>query len=186
LRQSVDTRHIPVVVCSIIGDQGRGFSLGAADYLVKPITEDDLAIALKRLDGRNHATVLIVDDKLEDMRLIRRILEAPRGDGDGQPLYTVQEAHTGAEAIAAVLQSAPNLIILDLMMPDVDGLAVLEVIKADPATRSIPIIVVTAKDLTVQDHERLRGNIGALLSKGLFSEQDLLNDVAAALSRRSP
>jgi len=76
------------------------------------------------------------------------------------------------------------------VMPEVDGLAVLEAIKADPATRGIPIIVVTAKELTPQDHERLtplvsggvKGNIGALLSKGLFSEQDLLNDVAAALN----
>lgn len=182
LRQSVDTRHIPVVVCSIISDQGKGFSLGAADYLVKPITEDELVIALKRLDGRNQATVLIIDDKLEDARLIRRILEAPRGDGDSQPLYVVQEAHSGAEAIAAVRQNMPNLVLLDLLMPEVDGLAVLEAIKADPATRGIPVIVVTAKELTSQDHERLKGNIGALLAKGRFSEQDLLDDVAAALN----
>ena len=76
----------------------------------------------------------------------------------------------------------PNLVLLDLLMPEVDGLEVLEAIKADPATRGIPVIVVTAKELTSQDYERLKGNIGALLSKGRFSEQDLLDGVAAALN----
>jgi CheY-like chemotaxis protein len=126
--------------------------------------------------------VLVIDDTPEDVRLIRRILEAPRAEGDSRPLYTVSEAHTGAEGIAAVHQQHPHLIILDLMMPEVDGLAVLESLKADPATRGIPIIVVTAKDLTDQDHQRLNGNIQALLSKGLFGEQELLDDVAMALS----
>jgi len=181
LRETPETRNIPVVVCSIISDQGKGFSLGAADYLVKPITEDDLVLALKRLDGQKQASVLVIDDTPEDVRLIRRILEAPRAEGDSRPVYTVSEAHTGAEGIAAVHQQRPHLIILDLMMPEVDGLAVLESLKADPATRGIPIIVVTAKDLTDQDHQRLNGNIQALLSKGLFGEQELLNDVAAAL-----
>jgi CheY-like chemotaxis protein len=182
LRQAEQTRHIPVVVCSIISDQGKGFSLGAADYLVKPITEDELLVALKRLDGRKQTDVLIIDDTLEDIRLIRRILEVPRLEDGTQPLYVVSEAHNGAEGIDAVHQHPPDLIILDLMMPEVDGFAVLESLKADLITRHIPIIVVTAKALTEQDRERLNGNIEALLSKGLFDEQELLKDITAALN----
>jgi signal transduction histidine kinase/DNA-binding response OmpR family regulator/uncharacterized protein YigA (DUF484 family) len=183
LRQNEQTRNIPVVVCSILGEQGKGFSLGAADYLVKPITEDDLVSALKRLDGHHPTNVLIIDDTPEDVRLIRRILEAPRAPGDQHPPYVVRDASNGTLGIEAVHQNTPDLIILDLMMPEVDGFAVLEAVKADPSTRHIPIVVVTAKVLTEQDHQRLNGNIEALLSKGLFSEQELMDHVAMALAK---
>jgi CheY-like chemotaxis protein len=170
-----------VIVCSILSDQGKGFSLGAADYLVKPITEDDLLRALKRLDGRKRTTVLIIDDTPEDVRLIRRILETPRAQSGTTGGYVIGEAHSGAEGIAAVYEHPPDLIVLDLMMPGVDGFTVLEALKADPATRPIPIIVVTAKELSDQDRQRLNGYTEALLSKGLFSEQELLADVMVAL-----
>ncbi len=183
LRHTPETKDIPVVVCSITSDQGKGFSLGAADYLVKPITEDDLRGALKRLDGRNQSNVLIIDDTPEDIRLIRRILEAPRTPGDQHQAYFIHEASNGALGIEAVHQNQPDLIILDLMMPEVDGFAVLGALKADPQTRHIPIVVVTAKTLTEQDHQRLNGHIEALLSKGLFSEQELMEHVAMALSK---
>jgi CheY-like chemotaxis protein len=122
--------------------------------------------------------IIVVDDDKTSTALFEQVLLMNKYD-----VITLNESAKTMETATLV---KPDLIILDLMMPDVDGLAVLEAIKADPATRGIPIIVVTAKALTGQDHERLKGNIGALLSKGLFSEQDLLNDVAAALSRRSP
>jgi CheY-like chemotaxis protein len=185
LRDAEDIRHIPVVICSIISEQGKGFSLGASDYLLKPITEDDLLVTLERLQTRSEMSVLVIDDTPEDVRLIRRILEAPHPMADGRPChYTVSEAHNGAEGIAAVRQQPPHLIILDLMMPEVDGFAVLAALKADPATRNIPIVVVSAKALTEEDHQRLNGNIEALLSKGLFTEQELVDDVALALASR--
>jgi len=185
LRDAEDIRHIPVVICSIISDQGKGFSLGASDYLLKPITEDDLLVALQRLQTRSEMSVLIIDDTPEDVRLIRRILEAPHSVAGGRPChYTVSEVHNGADGIAAVHQEPPHLIILDLMMPEVDGFAVLEALKADPTTRNIPIVVVSAKVLTEEDHQRLNGNIEALLSKGLFTEQELVDDVALALASR--
>jgi CheY-like chemotaxis protein len=183
LRHTPETKDIPVVVCSITSDQGKGFSLGAADYLVKPITEDDLRGALKRLDGCNQSNVLIIDDTPEDIRLIRRILETSRAPGDQRPAYFIQEVHHGTLGIEAVHQNPPDVIILDLMMPEVDGFAVLGALKADPRTRHIPIVVVTAKTLTEQDHQRLNGHIEALLSKGLFSEQELMEHVAMALSK---
>ncbi len=176
LKQNPETREIPVVVCSILSEQGRGFSLGAADYLVKPIMQDDLIAALKRLDGRTETRVLVIDDRPEDITLIRRMLET-------QPQFIITEAHSGAEGIEAVHRDPPDLILLDLMMPGIDGFQVLETLKGDPGTRSIPIVIVTAKTLTQEDLDRLDDHIQAILSKGHFTEKDLLNDVANALAR---
>jgi CheY-like chemotaxis protein len=190
LRQNEQTRTIPVVVCSIISDQGKGFSLGAADYLVKPISEDDLLSAIERLAEQGHGVVpnaqtrvLVVDDTPDDIRLIRRILQAPIGTG-GKPRYIVEEASNGAAGVTAAFgESPPDLIILDLMMPELDGFGVIEALKSNTKTREIPIVVVTAKVLTEEDHSRLNGHIEALLSKGLFGEQELMDQVAVALTK---
>jgi signal transduction histidine kinase/DNA-binding response OmpR family regulator/putative methionine-R-sulfoxide reductase with GAF domain len=179
LKADPETNHIPVIMCTIVGDKERGLSLGAADYLVKPILERELIAALDRLDreeGRH--LVLVVDDNPDDRALLCRMIES-------QPGYEVVEAAGGQEAITLVHQVSPQLIVLDLMMPDVDGFAVLEAVKADEATRSIPIVVVTAKDLTQEERNYLISGVEALLQKGLFRRQELLADVAAALERLS-
>jgi len=184
LKADSNTRDIPVIMCTIIGDvhKYRGLSLGASGYLVKPILEADLVTALERLDreeekeGDGHHLVLVVENQMEDRNLLRRMIESCEG-------YEVVEAASGQEAIALVRQARPNIIILDLMMPDVDGFAVLESVKANESTRSIPIIVVTAKDLTQEERDILNRRVEALLQKGLFEQQELLADVASALER---
>jgi PAS domain S-box-containing protein len=177
LKSNPDTRHIPVIMCSIVADQDRGISLGASGYLVKPILEDDLVAALEQLDHtEEHHRVLIVDDHAEDRSLLRRMIESQKG-------YEVLEATGGQEAIDLISSVRPNIIVLDLMMPDVDGFTVLESIKADTETRHIPIIVVTAKDLSQQERRTLTKRVEALLQKGIFEQQELLADVAAALRR---
>jgi len=179
LKADPETRHIPVIMCTIVSEKKRGLSLGASDYLVKPILEQDLLAVLERLDreaGRHR--VLIVDDQPEDRSLLRRTIEACDG-------YEVVEAAGGEEAIALVKQVRPHIVILDLLMPEVDGFAVLEAVRADEATRSIPIIVVTAKDLNQEERDMLNIRVEALLQKGLFDQQELLADVAAALERVS-
>jgi len=177
LKADPDTRHIPVIMCTIVSEKEYGLSMGAADYLVKPILEDELVAALERLDRRaGRHLVLVVDDQEESRNLLRRVIES-------QPGYEVIEASGGQEAITLVRQVHPHVIVLDLMMPDVDGFAVLEAIKTDKATRSIPIIVVTAKDLTQEERDRLNRGVEALLQKGLFEQQELLADVAAALEQ---
>jgi len=176
LKSDPDTRHIPVIMCTIVSEKEHGLSLGASDYLVKPILEEDLLAALERLDRQeDHHRVLIVDDQPEDRELLRRMIESQDG-------YEVVEAAGGQEAITLVRQVQPNIIILDLMMPDVDGFAVLESVKADKTTRSIPIIVVTAKELTQKERDILTRRVEALLQKGLFGQQELLADVAAVLA----
>jgi CheY-like chemotaxis protein len=176
LKLNQATRDIPIIICSIVSEKGKGFTLGAADYLVKPIMEDELLQALARVDGVRNKRVVVVDDRPDDVRVIRRILEAQKN-------YRVFEALGGQEGIEIIKHEQPDLIILDLMMPEVDGFAVLEAVKSDPATRAIPIIVITAKELTQEDRKMLNGQIEVLLQKGLFSEDELLQSVAQALKR---
>ena len=177
LKDDPETRHVPVIMCTIVAEKGRGMSLGAADYLVKPIMEQDLIAALERLDreaGRHR--VLVVDDQAEDRNLLRRIIESQDG-------YEVIEAAGGQEAIALVKEVRPHIVVLDLMMPEVDGFAVLEAIKADESTRTIPIIVVTAKELTAEERALLNHRIEGLIQKGVLQREELLEDVAAALRK---
>ena len=164
-------------MCTIVAEKEYGLSLGASDYLVKPILEQELLAALECLDQRaGDHLVLVVDDHPEDRALLRRMIEACEG-------YEVVEASGGQEAITLIQRTRPHIIILDLMMPGVDGFAVLEAVKADEATRSIPIIVVTAKDLGEKERNFLSRGVETLLQKGLFGQQELLADVAAALAR---
>ena len=123
--------------------------------------------------------MLIVDDHSGDRNLVRRMIEAQEG-------YEILEAAGGQEAIALVRTERPHIIILDLMMPDLDGFAVLESIKADKTTRSIPVIVVTAKTLTAEERDMLNRRVQSLLQKGIFEQEELLADVAAALERLTP
>jgi CheY-like chemotaxis protein len=177
LKGALATRDIPIVVCSIVEDQNKGFALGAADYLVKPVSESDLMRALDRASFSNAIrTVLVVDDDLEASRLLRRMLE-------GRPDVNVIEAQGGAMGIAAAQTYQPDVVLLDLLMPDIDGFAVLETIRGNRHTRDIPVIVVTAKHLTEEDRARLRGKVAALLNKGAFDSERLLNEIAAALAR---
>jgi PAS domain S-box-containing protein len=177
LKEHPATQHIPIIICSIVSEEGRGFSLGAADYLVKPIMEEELLAALSRLDElEEESLVLVIDDQADDILLIRRILEA-------QHSYRVIEASGGQAGIDLVHQRKPDVVILDLMMPEVDGFTVLEMLKREPNTRNIPVIVITAKELTEEEQELLLGQVEVLLHKGLFTESELLEDLKEALGR---
>jgi CheY-like chemotaxis protein len=179
LKARPETEHIPIIICSIVSNAGLGFSLGAADYLIKPIMEDELLAALSRLGQREEEAeveVLVIDDQADDILLIRRMLEA-------QHRYRVTEAGGGQAGIDLVHQRKPHIIILDLMMPGVDGFAVLEALKRQPDTRDIPVLVITAKELREEEQQRLNGHVEVLLRKGLFSKQELLDDLGNALSR---
>lgn len=176
LKSDALTRDIPVIVCSIMAERNKGLSMGVADYLIKPILEQDLLLALERITHDPSQThVLVVDDNADDRNLLQRIL-ADAG-------YTVSVATNGVEAIAELTLSTPNLVVLDLMMPEVDGFAVLESMKARAETRDIPVVVVTAKELTADERADLTARVQALLQKGLFDQERLLGDVAGALSR---
>ena len=176
LKADALTKDIPVIICSIVSDRNRGFSLGAVNYLVKPIVEQELIEALERLDTpqKEEIKVLVVDDQADDILLIRRIMEA-------QPNYRIIEASNGKEGLALVKSKAPDIIILDLNMPEMNGFAMIEALKANEDMRHIPIIIVSAQELSPQEHERLTGQVEVLLHKGIFTENELLEDVGQAL-----
>ena len=141
-----------------------------ADDLQASSEEEGLLAALSRVTDDRFPRVLIVDD-MDDARLLfRRILQS-------QGNYTLFEAANGQQAIELARKELPDLILLDLMMPDLDGFAVLDELKTDPETASLPVIVVTAKELTPEEKQRLSGQIHSLMQKGEFMSDELLEEV---------
>ena len=137
--------------------------------------QEGLLAALSRVTDDRFPRVLIVDDTEEARRLVRRILQS-------QGNYTLFEATNGRQAIQIAQQELPDLIILDLMMPEVDGFAVLDALKANPQTAPLPVIVVTAKELTPEEKARLSGQIDSLMQKGHFMSDELVGEVHSLLS----
>lgn len=155
----------------IVGEQySRDMSLAHGSG---PNRQEGLLTALEELDSRVQR-VAIIEDNPDAARLIRRILQA-QGD------FLIDEASSGREGLNLIKETRPNLVILDLMMPGIDGFTVVEAMKADPELREIPVIVVTAKELSPIERQRLNGKIRALLQKGAFMDSDLLNDIRRVL-----
>ena len=173
------TRDIPVVIVSIVEEHGKGFALGAADYLVKPVSREEMLQALQRLGltrprRRERLTILTIDDDPLAVELVETILTA-----EG---FHVLKAYGGVEGLAVARQELPALLILDLLMPDLDGFAVLEQLRADPATAAIPIIILTSQNLTLHEKERLQGAMAYLAHKGEFSRLAFVELVQGFLS----
>jgi signal transduction histidine kinase/DNA-binding response OmpR family regulator len=162
--------RIPVVIVSMLNEQGKGYALGAADYLVKPVRGDDLLAALRPLTGvmtaAAPATVLAVDDDPTALELIDAVLR-PEG-------YTVLRAASGPEALQLARQELPALVILDLLMPGMDGFDVVEALRADPVTDQIPIVILTSKTIEAADLERLNSHVAHLAEKGSFSRTEFV------------
>jgi threonine synthase len=136
--------------------------------------QEGLLAALSRVAPDRFHRVAIVDDSPEARRLIRRILQS-QGD------FTIYEAQDGKAALKLVAKEQPDLIILDLMMPEMDGFAVLDALKAKPETANIPVIVATAKELTAEEKDRLKGQIQSLMQKGDFLSDEFLNEVQSLI-----
>ena len=152
----------------------RDLTSAAAPAEALEAPEDGLLAALAQLDQRVTREVLIVDDHPEARRLLRRILNA-HGE------YEIGEAASGREALAIVERRQPDLMILDLMMPGMDGFAVLDALRQQPSTAAMPVVVVTAKELTPAEERRLQGRIRRLMTKGEFLGEDLLGEIDLAL-----
>lgn len=142
----------------------------------RPAVQEGLEAALERLDEKT-TSVLIIDDNPNDALLVRRFLEARKH-------YRVFQAEDGWDGLTQARQRIPDLIIMDLMMPNLDGFGVLEELKLDKRTNDIPIIVVSAKDLTDADRERLRGNIEAIYQKGSLPPRIFVDQVVEVLEQK--
>ncbi len=168
------TGHTMPIEKMILGE-GWARDLSVSPQVLRETTpEEGLLAALSRVTSERYPRVAIVDDTPEARRLIRRILQS-QGD------YTLYEAADGREAIELARRELPDLIILDLMMPEVDGFSVLDELKSEPQTAVIPVIVVTAKELTADEKSRLKGRIHSLMQKGEFMNDELLDEVTALL-----
>jgi signal transduction histidine kinase/CheY-like chemotaxis protein len=170
LKRETATSNIPVVVVSVVDNPELGIALGALDYFVKPVPARELINRLSRIKfGRKQGEkprILVVDDEAANREWLKRILE-PAGFG-------VILARGGREAIELAKSRKPDLVMLDLMMPEVTGFDVVEALRADEATKSTPIMVLTAKNLTEADIRQLNGHVSTILRRGSTGAADLL------------
>ncbi|MET0334698.1 MAG: response regulator [Rhizobacter sp.] len=181
LKQQADTHHIPVVIVSITDQAQRGFALGAAQVLVKPVMQGELLAALKAAgldEPHEGARVLVVDDDPKAVALVSKHLEVAG--------YSAVGAYGGQEALDIVRNAAPALIVLDLMMPQVSGFDVVHGLRNHPDTAGIPIIVLTAKMLTHDDRSQLSGKVQRVMEKTNFNSIGLIAEVKRALVGREP
>ena len=171
LKSDPGTKHIPIVIVSIVDDKNMGFALGAADYLVKPVTKQVLLQSVNKQLGKSLGDndLLVVDDDAEARLMISETLQSAG--------YSCHCAGGGAEALQILEHSRPQGILLDLMMPEVDGFEVIARIKQMPALTDVPIFVLTAKDLTEEERATLRRETHAFFQKEIPWKNDLLMQV---------
>jgi CheY-like chemotaxis protein len=182
LKHDEATRAIPVVVISVVDNPELGLALGALDYFVKPVIAKDLVARLGRFNltrktAGDKVEVLVVDDERANRDWLSGILE-PAG-------FEVISASGGAQAIELARSRQPDLVLLDLMMPEVSGFDVVEALRADPATRQMPIMVLTAKDLTSADKRHLNGQVSTILRRGSTGATDLIVMLQEVIAQRA-
>jgi CheY-like chemotaxis protein len=155
---------------SMVDAKDIGYALGASDYVLKPFDREKLVAVLRRYKcGRPPCPVLVVEDDPATRDVIRRSLEQ-----DG---WRVSEAENGRVALNAIEQDSPELILLDLMMPEMDGFEFVNALRRNEGSRHIPIVVVTAKDLSPEDRARLEGHVRRIFQKGAFTREELIREI---------
>ncbi len=181
LRQAEDTCDIPIIICSIDDDRQRAEQAGVANYLIKPIIEDDLIGALKqvtdgsRLPERDETKeILIIDGDQEYVQTLTEVLT-----GTGQ--YDVRAMSAGYEGLQAIQEHAPDAVILDLVLPDMDGYGLLVAMRSHDSTRSIPALILAGREMSEDERDRLDWHSISYLKKDDCQEHELLNGLAALL-----
>jgi signal transduction histidine kinase/CheY-like chemotaxis protein len=174
LKGDPELADIPAILVSIVDEKSRGYSLGAVEYMVKPINRERLVSVLRSICGPAGRNVLLVDD---DDALRASVVRALEGDG-----WRVTEAVNGKAALSALGDGRPDVIVLDLMMPEMDGFEFLAEFRAHSEWRAIPVVVVTAKDLTEEDRRCLNGGVERILPKSARSREEFLGELARALT----
>jgi CheY-like chemotaxis protein len=164
---------------TMIDEKNFGYLLGASDYMTKPIDRQRLATMLHKYRPAQPAcTVLVVEDDSATRRRLRRMLKKQG--------WAVTEAENGRVALERMAEQRPVLVVLDLMMPTMDGFAFIAELRQREEWRTIPIVVLTAKDLTPEERQRLNGSVAQILSKGAYSREDLLNEVRRCVASCAP
>jgi len=177
LKSDPDLAAIPVIMLTIADNRNLGYSLGAADYLTKPIDRERLAAVLLRYRKDPGSSVLVVEDDAESREMVRRLLQA-----DG---WSVAEADNGKTALEQLAKHRPGIVLLDLMMPEMDGFEFIVEMQRHEEWKSIPVIVITARDLNAEDRARLNGHVSRVLQKGLYTRDELLGQISGLLASRA-
>jgi PAS domain S-box-containing protein len=169
-------KNIPIVIISITDEKKLGFSMGALDYFVKPVNREELLkvmqkIPLRAIKQKQHPKVLIIDDDRNAADLIHVILEA-----EG---YEVIKSMNGKEGVRIAASEAPDLIILDLIMPDISGFNVAYQLKQQVSTRNTPIIILTSMEVDEETKTQMQGFISTIMSKSRFTKKDLLREISS-------
>jgi CheY-like chemotaxis protein len=172
LKADPATRDIPIIVVSIIDNRDLGFRLGAFDYVLKPLERDAILAALAHVEA-HRGRLLVVDDDPDVTDMVRQLLA-------DEP-YEVDSAADGHEALEAIARAAPAVILLDLLMPRMDGFQVIQHLQQDSRYRAIPIIVLTAKTLTAAERARLDERVVTVIHKMGLERDALLGEIRAAL-----
>jgi CheY-like chemotaxis protein len=168
LKAQTETREIPVVIVSITEDRQLGAAFGATEFLVKPVDRNRLVEAVSKAGaGRRASSILVVDDQPETVDLLTDVLKS-RGFG-------VIPAYGGQQGIDLAIERLPDVIVLDLMMPEVTGFEVVQRLREHPQARDIPILIFTAKEITPEDREKLRSHVRAVISQS--GKDDLLREL---------
>ena len=180
LKADLELAEIPVIMATILDERNLGFSMGASDYLIKPVNNQRLMTLLNKYKQAAPPTseqpcgrILIAEDDATIREMLRRTLQKAG--------WNVVEAENGKAALARVAESLPDLILLDLMMPEMDGFEMIAQLRQTPEWRKIPAIVLTAMELSASDRERLKGSVEQILQKGAYSRDELLHEVCDRL-----
>jgi CheY-like chemotaxis protein len=173
LKGEPELADIPVIMLTIVDDKAHGYALGANEYIVKPLDREQMRRVLRRVCDAGTGRLLLIEDEPATRDTVRRTLER-----DG---WNVDIAGDGTEALGVLRRSKPDVIILDLLMPGMDGFELMSVLRTVDAWKNIPVIVLSAKDLTKEDHERLNGGVQKVLRKQVSEADDLLREVARLL-----
>ena len=165
---------IPVVLMSIVDEKNRGYSLGATDYLIKPVNRDMLSKAMRKICGAGGQHVLLVDD---DESIRKTFTQALEREG-----WRVGQAVNGKQALEYLVDSRPDIIVLDLMMPEMDGFEFLDQMRRRPEWREIPVLVATAKDLSAEERQRLSNGVDRIIQKHATERDTILQEVSQTLA----
>jgi CheY-like chemotaxis protein len=172
IKADAATRDIPVIVLSIVDNKDLGYRLGAFDYLLKPFDREAILATLGHIPP-HQGRLLVVDDDPQVVDLVHQLLE-------GEP-YEIVAAADGQEALEAIAEKRPDVILLDLLMPRMDGFGVIDHLKQDPQSRKIPVIVLTAKPLTTTERVALDQTVRTVIQKRGLDRDTLLQELRGLL-----
>ncbi len=178
LKKTPETQDIPVIILSIVDNKRLGFSLGATEYIVKPVEKQVLLRKLRNLEKTTTIKrILVVDNDPDTVKMMSNVLK--------EAGYKITIAYNSRDAIASIEDFEPDLIVLNLTMPEVSGFDVIEYLKTEERAKDIPLIVVTHKDLTENEIDELNGRIQGILNKGILTKEDLLNELKDTITKVS-